>query len=232
MDSALTLERSSCLHASGHRALAAHLPDRTHRAAHLVHHERITPARGGADAAIGHRALPDASKALGHPSGAGTVEERVADPDAEPEPGKANPPAESPQISTRADPPAESPQVSTEPQPRAIHRTPQLPDLRLPPGFRVAPSPEPEPDGAMGRIFDSKLAERVQAARSARPTTRSPEALRSWEGADGNMRVEGLDGCYERRDDSQSSQAGAAWWFVACSAGNDIDWGERFRRQP
>lgn len=116
--------------------------------------------------------------------------------------------------------------------PQGVQGTPRPRDLRLPPGFRVAPSPTPEPAGAQGRIFDPLLAERLEAARSARPTARPPDVVGSWASAEGHMRVETAGGCYERRDDSQSSQHGQAWWFVACRPENAVDWGRRFRRRP
>lgn len=101
-------------------------------------------------------------------------------------------------------------------------------DLSLPAGV-IGPTQTPAP--AAG-VFDPMLRERIRTARSARSAPPVAD-VQTWSvGAGDRTRVETEDGCFERVDDPFADQPGEQWWLVACSPGDRIDWGARFRARP
>lgn len=102
-------------------------------------------------------------------------------------------------------------------------------DLSLPPEV-IAPA---QPRGPNTGVFDPGLRERIDAARVAPrgPLPGDAVATRA-RGADEVTRIETERGCYERVTDPFDDQPGDQWWLVACSRGEEIDWGVRFRRRP
>lgn len=128
------------------------------------------------------------------------------------------------------------PQSETPPAPASLPGAPVLSpaprrrlDLSLPPGLITPAEPSSRGEG----VFDPAFRERIRAAQASAPESPAEADVQTWSVSGGaRTRVETERGCFERVDDPFADQPGEQWWMVACSPGDRIDWGARFRARP